>query len=72
MITEAVVAAIVNGILGLIGSLVNAVLSAAPNRPDYQFAVPQPFWFMVQYVLAQATLIYPLVLSYWVWRQFKA
>lgn len=73
MITENFIRIMVNTILQIIGSLINTALDAVPNpMPDYQFQVPEPFWFIVAFILANVALIYPLVLAWWAWRQVKA
>lgn len=72
MVTEQILTAIYETVIGIIATLLNQINNAVPNAPDYQFPIPEPLWFIVQYVLINVGIIYPIVLAYWAWRQFKA
>ena len=71
MIVETVVTALFNAVPGVIRLMIDRI-SAGTTAPDYVFYVPEPLWFIVSYILAWVTVIFPIGLAWWVWRQVKA
>lgn len=71
MITEAVLTTVVTGILYIVGQVWNAMLGAL-QVPTYQFGIPLPMWPIITSYVQGAVQVYPLALTWFLWRQVKS